>query len=100
MIFHLIINLLAGFGAHFSYQLTGRLGNGWSQLSAYTLGVLFNLPFVVVVHDDLAGLEPASKRLVAAYLVSYLAFGVGTVLGWVAYPMQGPPIFDRHELDR
>jgi hypothetical protein len=93
MIFHLIITVLAGYGAHFSYYLTSRLGLGWSQLSAYTLGVLFCLPFVVAVHDELEDISSPRKRLVVSYLLAYLMFGIGTAAGWVTHPIQAPSIF-------
>jgi hypothetical protein len=92
MILHLFAAVLAGYFAHYTYLLTSRLSNGWSQLSAYTLGVLFALPFVRMVHDDLAEVGNPAKRLTAAYLLAYLAFGVGTTIGWVLHPVDGPVV--------
>lgn len=93
MIFDLLVTILAAYGAHFSYRLTSRLGNGWSQLSAYTLGVLFAFPFVLKIHSHLSDIKSPAKRLTTAYFLAYLFFGVGTVTGWILHPMQGPSIF-------
>lgn len=82
---------------HQSYRLTSRLTNGWSQLSAYTVGVLSALPFVVLLHDDLEEVQDSSARLVYAYLLAYLAFGVGTVLGWLTCHIEGPQMLVSHE---
>jgi hypothetical protein len=92
MIFHLLLTAIYGYFAHFSYLLTSKLSNGWSQLSAYTLGVLFALPSVIRIHKDLADIKNPTQRLVASYLLGFLAFGVGTVIGWVLHPMDAPSV--------
>lgn len=92
MILHLLITVACGYFCHWTYLLTGRLSDGWSQLSAYTLGVIFAFPFVAIVHSDLADIEDPRKRLTAAYFLAYLAFGVGTAIGWNFHPMDTPTI--------
>jgi polyferredoxin len=92
MILHLTITVACGYFAHFTYLLTGRLSCGWSQLSAYTLGVLFAFPFVAIIHNDLTDIKEPRKRLTAAYFLAYLAFGIGTAIGWVFHPMDSPVV--------
>lgn len=93
MVFLLLVTSLSGYVAHFSYYITSRLGNGWSQLAAYSLGVLFCLPFVVVIYEELGDIKSSSKRLVCSYLLAYLAFGSGTAAGWITHPIAGPSPF-------
>lgn len=92
MILHLAMTAVCAYFAHWSYLLTSRLSNGWSQLSAYTVGVLFALPFVALLHEDLEEIEQPGQRLIAAYLLAYLAFGIGTAIGWIFHPVDGPNI--------
>jgi hypothetical protein len=90
MILHLLLTFIAGYFAHFTYLITSRLSNGWSQLCAYTLGVVFCLPAVIVIYRDLSDITDPVKRLVSAYLLAYLAFGGGTGLGWFLHPIDHP----------
>jgi polyferredoxin len=92
VILHLAIACACGYFAHWTYLLTGRLSNGWSQLSAYTLGVLFAFPFVAIIHNDLADIKEPKKRLTAAYFLAYLAFGIGTAIGWNFHPIESPTV--------
>lgn len=100
LILHLILTAIWAFVAHFSYQYTSKLPNGWSQLSAYTLGTLALLPPIMVVHSDLKPLRrDPLMRLVVAHALAYLAFGLGTVLGWYWNPYPGPR-YNRRTADR
>lgn len=92
MIVHLLLGMMGGYFGHFTYMLTGRLSVGWSQLSAYTLGVVFAFPFVLVIHHDLEDIRKPSRRLTAAYFLAYLFFGIGTAVGWVLHPDLGGPV--------
>lgn len=90
LLFHLALAVFSGCVCHLSYHLTGSLPNGYSQLTAYTLGVSFAYPFVRVAYDDLDDIQEDGTRLLAAYFLAYLAFGAGTALGWRIYPLPGP----------
>lgn len=92
MIAHLATTVVCAYFFHFTYLLTGRLSSGWSQLSAYTLGVIFAFPFVSIIHDDLADIKDPQKRFTAAYFLAYLAFGVGTAIGWNFHPIDPPMV--------
>lgn len=92
MIIHLLLGIMGGYFCHFTYLLTSRLSIGWSQLSAYTLGVCFAFPLVLVIYGDLADIKNPTKRLTAGYFLAYLAFGIGTAVGWVLHPVDGPHV--------
>lgn len=92
MIRHLLATIVYGYFCHFTYLLTSRLSNGYSQLAAYTLGVTFAFPVVRVIYDDLEDIKDPGQRLTAAYFLAYLAFGAGTGIGWQIHPMDSPHI--------
>lgn len=83
----LVIAALAGFAAHALRPALSRLSSGWRDLSAYAVGVLSTLPFIVLLYDDLDRLSPR-KRLISSYLLGFLSFGAGVSAGWLADTIQ------------
>jgi hypothetical protein len=91
LLFHFVLTSLWAYVAHYSYYYTSRLPNGWSQLSAYTLGTLALFPPIVIMHNDLRALKrDPLLRLTVAHALAYLAFGLGTVVGWHYKYYPGP----------
>lgn len=92
MLFHLTAAVCAGCLGHLTYVFTGALPNGLSQLTAYSLGVTFAFPFVQAAYNDLDDIQDANTRLMSAYFLAFLAFGMGTALGWRIYWLPGPNV--------
>jgi hypothetical protein len=92
LIRHLCGIVLAAYWCHFTYLLTSRLSNGYSQMAAYTLGVIFAFPGIHLVHQDLEDIKDTKTRLAASYFLGFLAFGAGTGIGWQLHPMDPPHV--------
>lgn len=66
--------------------------DGWRELSSGTVGILFAAPCLVSVHDDLRD-ESSARRLVVAHFMTWMAWGIGTALGYLHDSLEGeiPP---------
>lgn len=92
MVFHLALTVFSACALHLTYTITGSLPNGYSQIAAYSIGVTGAYPFVRQIFDDLDDIHDLGTRLLAAYFLAFLAFGMGTALGWRIYPLPGPNV--------
>lgn len=94
IIYHSLVTVLWGYLSHRTYAYTRTLGNGWSQITAYTVGSIAVLPALLEAHELLGERERAQAhpiaRLFLAWILAYGSFGLGTVIGWLHRPYEGP----------
>ena len=79
----LLAAAIAGAVAHRGRPALERtLGRGWLELACYAVGVILGLPFVLAIADEIREISSLRKRVVAAYLLSFLALGAGVGGSW------------------
>lgn len=72
---------IAGFIGHF-IPFEKLLASGWNNMATHATGVLFALPFVVLICWVLGMDKENIEKVVIAYLVTYAVEGGGTFFGW------------------
>lgn len=106
----LIISGVGGFVAHFARFVTEdilKLKRGWIDLTHYAIGVIFVLPFSLLVSErimDVVSLPECKRRddvkkwfkvvYIIVYFISFVSFGIGNVIAWLSVTY-----FDRREND-
>ncbi len=84
MLLYLIVGSLGGYGAHQLRRFTARITGGWREIMHYTLGVMLNFPFAVLLYHRLPKDDrDKTFRFSVSYVMSFAAFGVGVIAGWV-----------------
>ena len=73
----LTAEVFAFIGIHHKTKFIDQYPNGWRQITLYAIGVLFTLPFFVL-------LTLRKFNAFAAYIISFMGAGVGTAFGYMS----------------
>ncbi len=81
--------IAAGVALHQTASITGKIPQGWEQLTAYAIGVEGTFPIFVLLMGRLGLPQDAITRAGAAYQLAFLLIGIGVALGWLADTLMG-----------
>lgn len=73
----MLINAVTFIFLHHISKFIDNYPNGWRQLTAYAIGVMFTYPFYLLHLKSGKGSEDA-------FLIAFLGSGVGTAFGWMS----------------
>lgn len=79
----ILLNVLLGFLAHLFRDIaTGHMKRAWEDISNYAIGVSSVFPLSFLMFCSLRHeVKSNSTRFIVAYVLSFVSFGAGVVLG-------------------